>query len=98
MKKGHLSLGTINLGKDIELVEILGILAAIATLAYFGYKIFEKFAGKAGDYETGSVADTLVNNALEVGKSSESYTDAFGTVVTSPWGSLKSILGIGDNG
>lgn len=81
------------LGEGLQAFQGLLYLGLILGILFIGYKVFQTFAAPY-DPEKASVADNIVNNALSIGQSSESYTEAAGTIFTQPWNSLKSILGI----
>lgn len=89
------------MGEDLELGEIGFIVLIVGGIAYGAYKLFKSLANPdsaankpdaQGNYGNG-LAGTLLNNTLSVGTSSQSYTGALDSVITSPWDSAKSILG-----
>ena len=78
------------------------IVGAIAGVLYGIKKLNEAVgAGTSSDtsvqgaQKNSSILDGVINNTVQVGHSSESYTGAVQQVVTDPPGSLKSIIGWG---
>jgi hypothetical protein len=86
------------LDETIQLVIIAGILGGIGIAGYYLYQYYQDSASDPNAASNGgdaSILNTAVNNTLSVGgPSSETYTAAVGSIVTSPWASIKSILGI----
>lgn len=89
------------LGDDVEGVEIILILAAIGAIGYGIYYVINNgFPGLAGagtpDPGGGApatgVLSALENQTLEIGSSSESFSDAQSEVFSDPIGSLKTIV------
>lgn len=86
-----------------NLLVFAAILVGIAAFGFFGYSYLKKNFGGAGStagnsqiagaQQNTSVLDSVVNGGVSLGDSSQSYTGAFGEVITHPIDSLKTILG-----
>lgn len=85
------------LSEDIEGVEILLILGAVGALIYGVYYIVKNLGGPGtpdpgGGAPATSVLGNLLNQTLEIGQSSESYSDALDQTVTNPFTTASTIV------
>jgi hypothetical protein len=85
---------------DLDDVTILAIVAAIGVAAYLAYQWIQnnsannEISGQGG----GGVLGNVINNTLEIGQSSQSYTSAFSQTILHPIDTLGSIFGLNQSG
>lgn len=82
--------------EDLEIGEVAIIVALIAGVVYLVYEAFNKLSGTQADPGGGAAGTGVLSNLanqLEVGNSSESFSQAAATVVADPFTSAKTIIG-----
>jgi hypothetical protein len=85
---------------DLDDVTILAIVAAVGIGGYLIYQWIQnnsannEISGQGG----GGVLGNVINNTLEIGQSSQSYTSAFSQAILHPINTIGSILGLNQSG